>query len=162
MPGFDAMKALRILQEAGREIPFILVTGSQSEETAAAVMREGADDYILKSSLVRLPSSVRHTLERWRTKQALRESEALAIRPGGGGDGVWDWNPQTGAVYFSPQWKAMLGYGEEEIEPDGERVGTARPPGGPAGDPGSAGSVSPGACRRPIACEYRLLCKDGS
>ncbi|MEI6309320.1 MAG: response regulator, partial [bacterium] len=75
LPSFDAMSALRILQETGREIPFILVTDSQSEETAAAVMREGADDYILKSNLMRLPSSVRHALERWETKRALRESE---------------------------------------------------------------------------------------
>ena len=29
--------------------------------------------------------------------------------------GVWDWNAQTNTVFFSRQWKAMLGYGEDEI-----------------------------------------------
>ncbi len=33
----------------------------------------------------------------------------------GAGDGVWDWNATTGTVFFSPNWKAMLGFQDEEI-----------------------------------------------
>jgi len=50
------------------------------------------------------------------TKEALRESEArwqFALE--GSGDGVWDRNAQTNQVYFSRQWKAMLGFEEHEI-----------------------------------------------
>jgi len=32
------------------------------------------------------------------------------------GDGVWDWNYETGAVYYSSQWKSMLGYKDDEIK----------------------------------------------
>ncbi|MBN1935565.1 MAG: PAS domain S-box protein [Anaerolineae bacterium] len=49
-------------------------------------------------------------------KEALRQSEArwqFALE--GSGDGVWDWNAQTNQVYFSRQWKAMLGFAEHEI-----------------------------------------------
>ncbi|MFP4529507.1 MAG: PAS domain S-box protein, partial [Candidatus Kapaibacterium sp.] len=34
----------------------------------------------------------------------------------GSGDGVWDWNIQTSEVFFSRQWKNMLGFRENEIE----------------------------------------------
>ena len=33
----------------------------------------------------------------------------------GAGDGVWDWNIQDGTVFFSPRWKTMLGYEEQDI-----------------------------------------------
>jgi PAS domain S-box-containing protein len=56
--------------------------------------------------------------ERKRAEAALRESEErLTLAFEGAQEGVWDWNLETDAVVYSPRWKAMLGYGEEEIEP---------------------------------------------
>ncbi len=55
-------------------------------------------------------------IRRWRAERALRESEQrwqFALE--GAGDGIWDWNVQTDMVFFSRQWKAMLGYAEHEI-----------------------------------------------
>jgi len=49
-------------------------------------------------------------------EDALRESEArwhFALE--GAGEGLWDWNNRTNTVFFSTQWKAMLGYREDEI-----------------------------------------------
>ena len=62
LPQFGAIEALNLLREFKSDIPLLLVTGSHSEEIAVECMREGADDYILKASLRRLPSAVRNTM----------------------------------------------------------------------------------------------------
>ncbi len=49
-------------------------------------------------------------------EEALRESEArwkFALE--GSGAGVWDLNVRTGDIFFSKQWKALLGYEDHEI-----------------------------------------------
>ncbi len=53
-----------------------------------------------------------------RSEAALRESEErLRLAFDGAQEGVWDWNLETGSVVYSPRWKQMLGYADDEIEP---------------------------------------------
>ena len=44
---------------------------------------------------------------------ASKERYELAVR--GAGVGIWDWDIRTGTLYYSPRWKMLLGYGENEI-----------------------------------------------
>jgi PAS domain S-box-containing protein len=56
--------------------------------------------------------------ERKRTELALSESEErLTLAFAGAQEGVWDWNLETNDVVYSPRWKEMLGYADDEIEP---------------------------------------------
>jgi two-component system, cell cycle sensor histidine kinase and response regulator CckA len=59
MPGFSAEDALRLLHETDLDVPFILVSGRIGEESAVALMRTGANDFILKNQMARLVPAVR-------------------------------------------------------------------------------------------------------
>ena len=52
-------------------------------------------------------------------ESALRASEErfrLALQ--GANEGLWDWNLETNVVFLSPRWISMLGYKENELQPD--------------------------------------------
>ncbi|HLG40262.1 MAG TPA: PAS domain-containing protein [Chitinophagaceae bacterium] len=58
LPQFNSLDALRMVRQRFQHIPFILVTGTVSDEYAANMIKEGADDYILKDRMIRLPSAI--------------------------------------------------------------------------------------------------------
>src|ERR1700753_3122631 len=64
LPAFNSLEALNILKETGRDVPFILIKATVSEEFAVSVMKEGAFDYVLKDRLQRLPSAVLNAIEK--------------------------------------------------------------------------------------------------
>ncbi|BAI72464.1 hypothetical protein AZL_018260 [Azospirillum sp. B510] len=65
---------------------------------------------------IRLVGSQADVTDRKTAEQRLRQSEErYALAAAGAADGLWDWYIESGEVYYSPRWKAMLGFGEAEI-----------------------------------------------
>ncbi|HEY6549111.1 MAG TPA: response regulator [Vicinamibacteria bacterium] len=58
MPGFDGRAALRIVRESRRDLPVVMVSGFIGEEEAAALMKAGASDFLVKDRLFRLAAVV--------------------------------------------------------------------------------------------------------
>ncbi len=123
MPEFSGLRAAELLQASGREIPFILISGTVGEEVAVEAMRHGATDYLLKDRLVRLGSAVERALreahgneERREAEQALRllakaleqSTESIVIT-----DARIDL-PGPAIVFVNPAYTRMTGYSAEE------------------------------------------------
>ena len=67
MPGFDGLSALRLALEYSPETPFIMVTGSVTENVAVECMKAGAWDYIIKEHIKRLGPAVLNAMEKKQT-----------------------------------------------------------------------------------------------
>jgi signal transduction histidine kinase len=80
LPQFNSSEALKICQKKHLQVPFILVTGAVSEEFAVNCIKEGADDYILKTNLSRLPSAINNALK---FKEMARAKENAITALGG-------------------------------------------------------------------------------
>jgi signal transduction histidine kinase len=76
LPQFNSLDALKVCKQKGLSIPFILVTGTVSEEFAVTCLKEGADDYLLKSNLVRLPSAIQNALKQRELQEQRKNAEA--------------------------------------------------------------------------------------
>ncbi|CAK0743478.1 two-component system, cell cycle sensor histidine kinase PleC [Azospirillaceae bacterium] len=109
------MQSLTTKQRQSMEYALDVPAGAVWFETLVAPL---PDDFGPQPSTLML---IRDVTSRKRAEQALLESErryALAIQ--GARDGIWDWDLETGTIYFSPGWFQMLGYVENELPPSWE------------------------------------------
>ena len=119
LPDSQGLATLELVLSAAKGIPLIIVTGVEDEELAIRAIRQGAQDYLVKgrSDGSGIARAIRYAIDRKKAEETIRASEerfALALQ--GTQEGVWDWNIETNAVWYSPQYIQMLGYTEAEIE----------------------------------------------
>jgi PAS domain S-box-containing protein len=76
LPRFSAPAALKLVRESELDVPFIVVSGVAGEETAVAMMKAGAHDYLTKDRLERLVPAVERELGEVRVRRERAEAEA--------------------------------------------------------------------------------------
>ena len=76
LPVFSGLAALKLLQESGIDLPFIIVSGHIGEDIAVNTMKAGAHDYILKGNLKRLVPAVQRELREAEVRRERRKAES--------------------------------------------------------------------------------------
>jgi len=74
LPQWTALRALRLLQERGLDIPLIVISGTLGDEEATETIKQGARDYLLKDRLARLGQAVAGALEQKRLHEEARHA----------------------------------------------------------------------------------------
>jgi diguanylate cyclase (GGDEF)-like protein len=76
MPAFDALTALEILKQSGKDIPFIIYSGHISDQTAYTAMGKGVNDYIQKGNYARLIPVIERELKGAAARRAVRQADS--------------------------------------------------------------------------------------
>ena len=76
LPCFSADEALSVLRNARLDIPFIIVSGRIGEETAVALMKAGAHDFVRKEGAARLVPAVQRALLETQTRRQFNLTQA--------------------------------------------------------------------------------------
>src|SRR5580692_347066 len=123
LPTFSAPEALRLLKNTRYDVPFIMMSGAVSEETAVEAMRAGAHDYISKQNLARLVPAIEREMREARARRlrldaerALRTSQerflglvqAMPV-------GLMIAEPGGTVRYANTTVESLLGYSEQEL-----------------------------------------------
>ncbi len=123
MPRFNAAGALKVLQESGQDLPFIIISGGIGEDVAVAAMKAGAHDYLMKGNLARLVPAVERELREAETRsakhdaeEALKESELrYRLLWENSTDGILLMDTDSNIHFANPAVEKLFGYTPEEL-----------------------------------------------
>lgn len=116
LPNFTGLDAFRILQKSGRDIPFIIISGTIGEETAVAAMRAGVSDYLMKDSLARLVPAIERELADPAARRARREAEErYRIVAETASDAIITIDASSRIIFANPASQRVFGYGIDEL-----------------------------------------------
>ena len=135
LPQFDASDALRLARRQSPGISFIMVTGTVSEEYAVEMIKAGADDYILKDRLIRLPAAIEAAINQQRTKrdtlEALEElrrsNDRFQTLSRLTRDAVWDLDLVNNKLWWNESFFRVMGFTGPAIPAQQEWINRIHP-----------------------------------
>ncbi|MDB6052911.1 MAG: multi-sensor hybrid histidine kinase [Verrucomicrobiales bacterium] len=122
MPSFNGLQGLSILKQSGRDIPFIILSGTIGEDRAVKAIKAGAKDFVAKGDFERLIPAITRELKEVEERERQRMSEHLVAASEDIFRALLE-NSLTGIyviqeyrfVYVNPTLCRILGYSAEEL-----------------------------------------------
>jgi PAS domain S-box-containing protein len=126
LPDSSGLESIEEIGASAPEMPVIMLTGIQDEETISSALQMGAQDYLVKGQIDSelLVRAIRYAIERKRAYQAIESSQHFIER-------IAETSPNIlyvfdiidhNLVYANEQLKTLLGYSLEEIQKMGRSV----------------------------------------
>lgn len=125
LPDGEGLYLIKRLKQLAPQIPIVVLTGLQDQMIVEAALQEGVQDYVVKPDVFspiylerlgyanvgnQLIQRIQYAIKRTRSCDILNQDQELyALIAQGTNDGIWDWDLKTDSVYYSPQWKSLLG-----------------------------------------------------
>jgi len=111
LPAFDGISALKLAQERRPGLPFIFVSGTIEEDTAIEALKLGATDYVFKTRLSRIASSIHRALRERQQQSRRQEAESALARNQAylaeaqrlSRTGSFGWRVSSGEIYWSEE-----------------------------------------------------------
>jgi PAS domain S-box-containing protein len=123
LPDFDGLQALELVRTLRPYLPFIFVSGALGEEAAIETLHRGANDYLLKDRINRLPQAVNRSLAEVHERRLLQdvrkalEASEASFRAIVETSSDWIWRTDEAGYYkySSPSVLGLLGYRADEV-----------------------------------------------
>ncbi|HVE66159.1 MAG TPA: PAS domain S-box protein, partial [Thermoanaerobaculia bacterium] len=129
MPQFSAPAAIRLLKDAGSDVPLLVISGSVAEEEGVETMRAGAHDYLVKNRLGRLAPVIDRELEQAAQRRARRTAEEqYRLLFENSPQPMWVVDRDT-LLFLAVNEAAIAHYGYSREEFLGMNLADVRPPG---------------------------------
>jgi len=121
MPVMNGMDMIEKIKEINNDMPIIILSALMRTEYFIQSIKLGVKGYLLKpldidalfDSLDSVTAKI-HLKDKMLENMKLKERMEQALL--GNHDGLWDWNLITNDVHFSPRWKEIIGYSNDELE----------------------------------------------
>ncbi|SHE69627.1 PAS domain S-box-containing protein [Desulfacinum infernum DSM 9756] len=116
--GFEGLEVIRAVKVVKPDVPVIVVTGTGSEEIAVKALKEGADDYVIKTPhhIAQLPHTVRRALVMMEQRRRLAEMDAnIRALVENTADGILVLDRDGRIVFANPAAEALLGQSVEDL-----------------------------------------------
>ena len=113
-PGIDGTQAAEKILEH-HDIPIVFLSSHTEPAIVEKTEKITSYGYIVKNSGITVfDASIKMAFKLHKAKTEMRESnERFRLAVDETGEGIWDWNMQTGEVHYDRNWKRFLGYGPE-------------------------------------------------